>query len=77
MHALPEKCALQAAAVALAVLLVSACGGAPGKDRKADGKLMPDFALSDVNPSSTSFGTTVSPRQFLTRVTAWYFGHST
>lgn len=37
----------------------------------------PDFELEDVNPQSVSWGQTVSPRQHLDRVTAWYFGHAT
>ena len=36
-----------------------------------------DFALPDVNPMSTSFQDSVSPRDYLGDVTAWYFGHST
>ncbi len=38
---------------------------------------VPDFALLDTNPTSDTFGQTVSPSQFAGRVTAWYFGHST
>lgn len=37
----------------------------------------PDFALADVNPSSSSFGRTVTPRDFLGKVSAYYFGYST
>ena len=37
----------------------------------------PDFELADVNPSSSSFGRTVTPRDFLGKVSAYYFGHST
>jgi hypothetical protein len=36
-----------------------------------------DFALADVNPTSSSFGVEVSPRHYLGAVSAWYFGHST
>ena len=37
----------------------------------------PDFHLTDVNTTSTSFDTAVSPRDYLEEVSAWYFGHST
>lgn len=39
--------------------------------------LVPDFALSDENPASASHGQLVSPRDYLGKVSAWYFGHST
>jgi len=38
---------------------------------------LPDFRLADVNQSSARFGETVSPRQYLHQVTAFYFGAST
>jgi len=38
---------------------------------------MPDFALADVNPNSSSFQRNVSPRDFLGMASAWYFGHAT
>ena len=38
---------------------------------------MPDFALVDVNPTSARSGQTISPRDYLDQVSAWYFGHST
>ena len=37
----------------------------------------PDFALVDVNPTSTTHNQTVSPRDYVQQVSAWYFGHST
>ena len=36
-----------------------------------------DFQLQDINPASTRFGETISPRDYLSQVSAWYFGHST
>lgn len=39
--------------------------------------MMPDFDLIDVNTSSATFDTLVSPRDYIGRVTAWYFGHAT
>ena len=38
---------------------------------------MPDFSLTDVNPASARFGEEISPRDYLGKVSAWYFGHST
>ena len=40
-------------------------------------KIVPDFSLMDVNPNSATNGQPVSPRDYLMRVSAWYFGHST
>ena len=37
----------------------------------------PDFALKDVNPNSATHDSTISPRDYLSKVSAWYFGHST
>ncbi len=37
----------------------------------------PDFHLTDVNTTSASFDTAVSPRDYLEEVSAWYFGHAT
>ena len=39
--------------------------------------LIPDFSLADLNPTSASAGLQVSPRDYLTGVSAWYFGDST
>jgi len=55
-------------------LLLPACddsgsGGPPGP--------MPDFQLQDVNPQSVSYNTAVSPRNYLTYVSAWFFGWAT
>ena len=33
--------------------------------------------IEDLNPESSRFGETVSPRDYLSQVSAWYFGHST
>lgn len=60
--------------VALAVL-VTACG----KDKATDPVVaaMPDFELTDLNPNSATAGLQVSPRDYLQKVSVWYFGHST
>jgi hypothetical protein len=38
---------------------------------------LPDFHLNDVNPNSPSGGQSVSPRDQLGHVSAWYLIHST
>ena len=62
------------------------CAGSPGCD-EADTDtdtdtdpgpiLVPDFGLIDVNPTSNTGGTEVSPRDYLQKVSGWYFTHST
>ena len=39
--------------------------------------VVPDFHLLDVNPNSTTYDSTVSPRDHLGQISAWYFGHAT
>jgi hypothetical protein len=39
--------------------------------------LAPDFALKDVNSNSATHDSTISPRDYLSKVSAWYFGHAT
>ncbi len=53
------------------LLSTTSSSTAEGADRVAD------FALLDVNPTSATFNQTVSPRDYLGQVSAWYFGHST
>ena len=48
-----------------------------GEGEAISGDIVPDFALVDVNPSSSSFEQTLSPQNYLGQATAWYFGHST
>jgi hypothetical protein len=36
-----------------------------------------DFHLLDVNPNSATYDQLVSPRDYLLRVSAFYFGHAT
>ena len=61
--------------LALASALVSCSHKDPV--RPAAGQPMPDFSLVDQNPASATAGKAVSPRQFLGKVSAWYFGHAT
>jgi hypothetical protein len=64
-------------ALLLACALVSGC-----KDDKPTAPPVvldpvPDFSLADVNATSATADQAVSPRDYLQRVSAWYFGHST
>lgn len=47
--------------------------GAPEPSNEA----LPDFSLTDVNSNSSRFGEAVSPRDYLGKISAWYFGHAT
>jgi hypothetical protein len=42
-----------------------------------DPNAQPDFRLPDVNTASATFGHMVSPRDYLTKVAGFYFGHAT
>ncbi len=37
---------------------------------------LPDFALVDMNDTSATSGDAVSPRDFLQKVSGWYFTHA-
>lgn len=55
------------------LVLIAACGGGGS----AAPAVVADFLLPDVNSTSTTFNTDVSPRDHLGRVSAWYFGSAT
>ena len=42
-----------------------------------DTGVVPDFALTDVNATSSTMGLDVSPRDHLGKISAWYFTRST
>jgi hypothetical protein len=44
---------------------------------EGEGTVAPDFHLVDVNTTSATYNQQVSPRDFLNKVSAWYFIHST
>ena len=44
---------------------------------EGEGEPQPDFALVDVNATSSTHNQAVSPRDYLEQVSAWYFGHAT
>ena len=64
---------LCAALMSVAIL----CGCGDDDPAAPPAGLVPDFALMDVNPTSTTYDQAVSPRDYLQQVSAWYFGHST
>lgn len=48
-----------------------------GDDDSSGENPMPDFSLVDVNPNSLLYNVPVSPRDYLQKVSGWYFGHAT
>lgn len=60
---------------------VLGCQGAPVTNWVcSDSRLTgcaPDFRLEDKNPSSSTFGRKVSPRDFMGQISAFYFGAAT
>lgn len=64
---------LAATILGLAVLLGPGCSDDPTKsDPRA-----PNFALIDVNPNSERHNETVSPRDYVGSISAYYFGAAT
>jgi hypothetical protein len=55
----------------------SAAGAGGASASHGFGAQAPDFSLPDMNATSQSYQQTVSPRDYLQRVSAWYFGHAT
>ena len=55
---------------------VGGVGGATGTGGMV-AQIVPDFSLIDLNTASPTSGQAVSPRDYLGKVSAWYFGHST
>lgn len=73
---------LSAAAWIVAVIIIPGLTGCKddspaGLDGGPAADPMPDFTLQDVNPNSSTYDQGVSPRDYLRKVSAWYFGHST
>jgi hypothetical protein len=63
----------------LTSLLVAGCKDDPVTiaPPTAAADALPDFSDLDVNPTSATSGSLVSPRDYLGQVSAWYFGHAT
>ena len=59
----------------LLVILFVFFAGPPTDGRGTE--IMPDFALPDVNDTSSTFAQSVSPRDYLGQVSGWYFGKAT
>ncbi len=38
--------------------------------------IVPDFKILDVNPNSATYGDSISPRDYLGKISCWYFGHA-
>jgi len=68
---------LAAAAVAMLAGSCSHSSRSPMAPADPADSVMGDFSLVDVNPSSATAGDSISPRQFLGKISAWYFGHAT
>lgn len=45
-------------------------------DGAVSGAPMPDFSLEDVSENSARYGEQVSPRDYLEKVSGWYFTHA-
>ena len=70
---------LTALAVLGALILLPGCSDddkTTAPDGPPEGEV-PDFALVDVNPNSTTHDQPVSPRDHLDHISAWYFGSAT
>jgi hypothetical protein len=48
----------------------------PAVPAQPDGTPVAEFSLRDVNPESPRVGQDVNPRDYVGRVSGWYFGHS-
>jgi hypothetical protein len=56
---------------------IAGAGGSGGESGPEVMLPVPDFHVMDVNQSSVTHDQPVSPRDYLQRVSAWYFGHAT
>jgi hypothetical protein len=63
--------------LATLLLLAGGCGDDDTTRPNPPGTIAPDFALVDVNTASALHDSTVSPRDYLMSVSAYYFGHAT
>ncbi len=71
---------LDVVASLVVLLALAACGGSSSSLPASDvdvGELAPDFLLADVNGDSPTGSQDVTPRDYVGKVSAWYFGHAT
>ncbi len=61
----------------LALLLLAGCGGGASGPGPSEGEQVPVFLILDHNVTSDLYDTIVSPRDFITQVSGWYFGLAT
>jgi hypothetical protein len=60
------------------IVLLGACSSGGTTPPPGTGpQVVPEFLLVDVNPTSTTNGDDVSPRDSLGLITAWYFASAT
>lgn len=62
------------------VVLLASCGGddgSPTAPQIKPGEVVTDFNLLDVNTTSATHDQQVSPKDYLKRISAWYFGFAT
>ncbi len=52
-------------------------GNTPEEPLEPSDEALPDFSAVDVSVDSARYQEAVSPRDYLGRISAWYFGHST
>ena len=67
---------MRLAGIAITTLLAAGCTTGEGNEDPTP-EMASEFSLEDVNPTSSTFGQNVSPRDHLGRASAWYFGHAT
>ena len=62
-----------------ALFLAVGCGSGGGSPLPvtSDPQMAPDFALEDVNDTSATHTVDVSPRDYIGKVSGWYFGDAT
>jgi len=71
-----------AGAAAIACLSAGSCddstqGPDPEPEPDPEPIRVADFSRHDVNTTSPTYDTDVSPRDYLQSISAWYFGHAT
>lgn len=76
--AFPHSIILGALALCAALLACDADRpSSPAENNPPPAGAQPDFHLPDVNPNSSTHAQEVSPRAYIQKVSAWYFGHAT